>query len=291
MKPKQQKFNLSTSSSWEKHFQIAKIPHDIEVGRYSKTIRTQDGTNRVFVIRDKEHRLENKHLAFLNKVKRYAATRTAWEPRKGAKQQGRFFTRAGFFENCIEVDLNSAYWEVAFRRGYISREIYEEGNAKAEDGSLLIPKKVRLIALGALAKSTQTLRYNVKTGRYDHLKFNRQPPNQYKKFFDVSLEVAHLLNEIGNRLQSSLFYWVDAIFFHNQMELIEVEEYFRQHELPYKIKQIKSIQVERTEYGYYQAISRFIQEGEEKNKEYKFASEEGKKYMIKKARKLVEKSI
>lgn len=133
------------------------------------------------------------------------------------------------FENCYEIDLNSAYWESARRLGIINTEVYERG--------LTLSKKVRLMALGNLAKRPINM-------YYDGQKYysERAPiPPMAKYFFACADYTDNIIAEIFNRnIEFCIFYWVDALFVKGEIK-DEICAHLDEIKFPYKIKPIDSI--------------------------------------------------
>ncbi len=133
------------------------------------------------------------------------------------------------FENCYEIDLNSAYWESARRLGIINTEVYERG--------LTLSKKVRLMALGNLAKRPINMYYD---GQKYHSERAPIPP-MAKYFFACADYTDNIIAEIFNRnIEFCLFYWVDALFVKGEIK-DEICAYLDEIKFPYKIKPIDNI--------------------------------------------------
>lgn len=107
--------------------------------------------------------------------------------------------------NVIEIDLNAAYWEMAFQCGYISPEIYNEGFNHR--------KKIRLVSLGSIAKNEKIIEY--RDGEFAAI---REIRHKYAKiFFNISRYIYDIMNICKEVLGNDyLFFWVDAIFFKNK---------------------------------------------------------------------------
>jgi len=133
------------------------------------------------------------------------------------------------FNDCFEIDLNSAYWESARRLGIISAEVYERG--------LTLSKKVRLMALGNLAKRPINMYFD---GQKYHSERAPIPP-MAKYFFACADYTDNVIAEIFNRnVDFCLFYWVDALFVKGEIKR-EICAYLDEIKFPYKVKSINSI--------------------------------------------------
>lgn len=139
--------------------------------------------------------------------------------------------------NMYEVDLTAAFWHIAFMEGFISEDIYKKGLSEK------ISKKVRLIALGNLAK-IETVSF------FDGQKFSQPqiiPSNLTEGvFFNVAQKTSELMLDLKFRLgKDFLFFWCDAIFFRGGNEnLKNVKEYINSYGLQckaYRIDEVKRV--------------------------------------------------
>lgn len=130
-----------------------------------------------------------------------------------------------------EIDLSSAYWELAYKSKYISKEIYEEGQK--------VNKIVRLMALGNLAKRPTSF-------EFDGQKFVTIEKDEFPKtsgfFFEVSRQTDQIMKMLTILLGFDfLFYWVDAIFIQGENKKELIIEYLEYHNIKYKLKPIYQI--------------------------------------------------
>lgn len=138
-------------------------------------------------------------------------------------------------ENICEIDLNAAYWEIAFQSGYISPEIYNEG--------FNFRKKIRLVSLGSIAKNEKIIEY--KDGEYFGITENR---HKYAKiFFNISRYVYDIMNICKDFLgKDYLFFWVDAIFFKNSdSNRAMIHEILNDAEMKFKTYHIKKLEFDK----------------------------------------------
>lgn len=105
-------------------------------------------------------------------------------------------------KDCIEIDLNAAYWNKALELGYINKEIYSKAYGEK------ISKKARLIALGSLAKTT----YIYENKENDLVLTEKKRELTSGIFFHIANEVSMDILTIAYALNTFIFYWVDAIF-------------------------------------------------------------------------------
>jgi hypothetical protein len=151
-------------------------------------------------------------------------------------------------ENCYEIDLNSAYWEEAYKSGYLSEKVYLKGKEKH------ISKFARLVALGNLAKVKYLLHYNG-----NEYEFQGTEESEMKDiFFNSCLKCSEIMKDLKNLvLENYLFYWVDAIFVNSEMAKNLIVEYLECRKIPHKIKFIPKIEnLEKSIVAYQQDITK-----------------------------------
>ena len=111
-------------------------------------------------------------------------------------------------ENFCEIDVSSAYWELAKSCKIINEKTYNKG--------LKVSKVVRLAALGSLATSKVIYKWNIEGGRYEKIGHKRN--ETYPLFFYVAKRFGEWISGICNEARevfgfdSVAGYWVDAIF-------------------------------------------------------------------------------
>ena len=126
-----------------------KVPHIVE--HTNTTTRVELESGQVFIVNDNSISLND--LSLINEVKK-GAEKLKIENTNISPSDISFFQwgniREGKYKGYIEVDVNSAYWEIAFKKGYIQEKTYLRGLNKIE-GKKKIKKQARLIALGSMA--------------------------------------------------------------------------------------------------------------------------------------------
>lgn len=118
------------------------------------------------------------------------------------------------------VDINGAYWQTAYRLGVLPKYLYRKG--------LRVDKRVRLAALGSLAKTRSVWRFDGKELR--KLPVERSPLENV--WFAICAEVAELMVEVqrGVGQRDFVFYWVDGIYVRNRPEVVnKVVSLFLKH--------------------------------------------------------------
>ena len=104
----------------------------------------------------------------------------------------------------MEMDITSAYYQSAYRLGYISREFYEK--------CIDLPKMDRLRLIGSLATMHETAVFvEGKEVEYDIKPYDEM---HRKIWFHICKNVANCLYQFKEALDDNfLFYWVDGIYF------------------------------------------------------------------------------
>jgi len=152
--------------------------------------------------------------------------------------------RIGTYTVVTEIDVNGAYWTVARKLGYISEKIYQKGIEINEKGENKIPKMIRLIALGALARK-RTVREFTKEKGYTSLPLDYDP-ELGGVFFHISKHLGELMlqciDEIGE--DPFFFFWVDALMIHTSAKWA-VTNFFQN--AGYEVKEKPYAKIEITE--------------------------------------------
>lgn len=209
-----------------------------------------------------------KHMGFIRKVKCHVERQIKsgkLVPDLSIKEKANYFDigrlRKKPIKDCIEIDLDSAYWETAYKLGIISKQLYEEPKkmeADLESRKHLLSKneyekekktikKIRLMSLGVLAKKTTI--YD-----FDGITMKRRPGgpivNKETEYFwnKICSHVSTVMTTISADIPSSdyLFYWVDAIFVRKR-SASRVCELMKEMGYKYKIKPIKEVRYTDTQ--------------------------------------------
>ncbi len=174
-------------------------------------------------------------LFFINMVKQHVLKNSAGVYCNRAKikyvKEGKIKKSVNYTKDLYEIDLNSAYWNFAFKSNFIDEKLYLRGRK--------VSKMTRLVSLGNLAKRTQVLNFD---GKEYKLIETLKSPETEGVFFSVSLqtdEVMRMLETIADTC--FLFYWVDAIFFQGKKKKTEIENYLKSQNIEFKVKKINKI--------------------------------------------------
>ena len=106
------------------------------------------------------------------------------------------------FEDCIEFDINKAYYNVAYKLGYIGKEFYEK--------CLGLEKFTRLALIGSIA--TQKYVYHFEKGKCEEYEINKDERLRRVWFHIVSVVDDCLFAFAKLAGDNFLMYWVDGIY-------------------------------------------------------------------------------
>jgi len=184
------------------------------IGKNSETIKF--GKDRKNVMTYVSNMLAPEDLRFIKKVKKHTNECGIEEPER---RKISYFSKANIpnrttYNNCLELDVNKAYWNIALHKGYISEQIFDEG--------LEIDKQIRLIALGSIASVKEVWEFIPKLGLVQKGEIVNELTRSY--FFDVCSYLDNIMDEATKGFGNSiLFYWVDAFFSRNDTPFREID--------------------------------------------------------------------
>jgi hypothetical protein len=209
------------------------IPFELTQTMFTKKIECEYGT---FNFLETGTALKPRDLAFINIVKKYctANVKKAFFDRSAIQYIGesKLKKNYNYSKDIYEIDLTGAYWNFAYKEGFISENIYLRG--------LEVPKLVRLISLGNLAKRSLYLNFdgNEYTGKPEYLKSSETE----HIFFKVSELTDILIRKLVIIAKKDfLFYWVDAVFFQGQTSLKNISEYLESEDIKFKVIKIDNV--------------------------------------------------
>lgn len=138
----------------------------------------------------------------------------------------------GQYKQYDELDVNSAYWKIAYQLGYITNQVYEKG--------LTVDKMARLMALGGIATAKRVYEFVPSKG-YKYLEtIQNKVTRSY--FFDIANELDTIMSSIiKERSFEVLLYWVDAFFLKDYI-VDEVKEELKKYDLDSKVKHVDTIE-------------------------------------------------
>ena len=225
---KRHTYILPSSSNIIKALNRKKQPYQIEYTSNTTTIKTDNQKGEPIKYLCSDRGLKMADLGFVQKVKSYVEKLGKPEVNVLSRDIEYFkFSdlEPGFYEGVSELDVNKAYWLTAYRLGYLSREIYEQG--------LTVDKMTRLIAWGAIAATKRI--YNVDS--QGKKAYKDQIVNKVTRsyFFDVAHELGAIMAEtLNNHRKSILFFWVDAFFIQGRSAPAIIEKEMKLKGLPVK---------------------------------------------------------
>ena len=124
------------------------------------------------------------------------------------------FTNINFDSNkkIIGVDINNAYWSIAYRKGYISEKTYLKGIEKKEY------KVARLSALSTLGKERSYRIYE--SGKWKSVEIKKQDNDLIEIYNDIRYTTFALMYEISLILKNEFHSWKTDCIFCTDNELI-----------------------------------------------------------------------
>lgn len=131
----------------------------------------------------------------------------------------------------IGVDIDNAYWSVAYLKGYISENTYHRGLEYKKEF-----KPIRLSALSSLGKARVYKVYEYGEYKYDEItNINEDLQNVY---LDIRYSTYGIMENISKLLKNDFCCWkTDCIFFYDTKENIKlVKKEIRDYGLKCKIE-------------------------------------------------------
>lgn len=138
-------------------------------------------------------------------------------------------------KDCVEIDLRSAYWEMAYRLGLLTEEIYEQGKT--------ISKGSRLAAIGSLAKVTGIMEFD---GKQEHELPSIKSELTEFLWDTICYKVGKLMNKSARAAgKDFIFVWVDAMFIRKKA-VPAVKKIFREAGFDFSIEPVTWIKFEKS---------------------------------------------
>lgn len=111
----------------------------------------------------------------------------------------------------IGIDLNHAYWRVAYLKGYISQNTYDKGLGEK------MPKSVKLATISTLGRPKT---YDVYVGgNYSHTEKSDADNKLMDIYHDIRQSTYEIMQEISDALGNEFFCWrTDCIYFNDTEE-------------------------------------------------------------------------
>lgn len=205
--------------------------------------------------------LTPKELGFIKKVKTYANK----QPESSIKYNS---TDVNYFKFCLpvetqkiynvcEIDINMAYWQIAYNLGYISEKIFNESIEREKEilnsdlsneektKAIKTNKHLRLISLGSLA----TVKHKYIFDGVNEPQLVEKIVNEKTRnfWFIISHHLGLIMQTVFDACKTKpLLYWVDA-FFVDISEKIFIQQFIKEKfSLDVKIKELSYIRTEKT---------------------------------------------
>jgi hypothetical protein len=204
----------SAYGRYVKFLENSGIPFEVEYTHGRRTVKSELGTQS-FV----RGNISKKGMNFIKVIKNKILKSGVVEkiPKKTQKELGlqymqfnKKYIGTEFKKGkIIELDLNSAYWDAAYKLGVIAKDDYFKG--------LSYGKVERLASLGTLAKYSKRRVFDGK--KYHKSELVDGSENTRHVWFAISNEVDQVMQKCLKALKDeAVFYWVDALFFMNNKE-------------------------------------------------------------------------
>lgn len=231
-------YHKTRKSKWIDALIEFRVPHEIQLTNQTTKVVVNGQT---YLISDRTA-MKPRELGFIRQVKSRAEkiNMPKMEIRRDINYFRYFPRRPGRHYGVTEIDVNSAYWELAYQFGYIDEEVYLKGKK--------VPKMTRLIAFGSLA--TSRVKYN-----FDGLQYDFQGVESNEITRSYFLHVAQSLGEIMQRVidlvgqEYFIFFWVDA-FCVTWEKAQEVKEALELFGLDCKEKPLLWVEITEAAHGY-----------------------------------------
>lgn len=132
------------------------------------------------------------------------------------------------YDRSIGIDVNHAYWRIAYIKGIISEKTYNNG--LSEDC-----KALRLATLSVLGREKKFVPVNIEGGTEDVVQV--LDPEHLKIFRYIRLVCYDMMNTIAKKLGNDFDCWkTDCIYFHDTPENRKIIiDYFERKKMTYKI--------------------------------------------------------
>lgn len=180
---------------------------------YTSTVNTSKGSltlpsNQLFFIQKVKHHIIKNDL--VNKIKKNYrnASNIGYVAVTDDCMEGEVFDKP------YSIDIKQAYWETAYKAGWISKEIYIQG--------MNIDKRIRLASLGTFAKRVYHYKFD---GKGEERMVGVVEPKYPHVFFNQANTIFKIMEACKEAVGSDfLFYWTDGVYVKNIIAAKKVEE-------------------------------------------------------------------
>ena len=221
------------------------IPFTVEIGSRT-SIFTIESTKTKYIV--SQNRMDFSQLGFIGRTKKsnknfsiddWTEKQYIEETNKLRKEINYFRfanIRQGIYKDIVEVDVNKAYWFLAYNLGMITKDVYEEG--------LRVKKSSRIIGFGSLATKKEVYNYYPNSDSYVHQESKFDAKGRYS-FFKTAYELDKIMMEVYSKIPI-MFYWVDAFFIESKYKK-EVNDIIESFGLSLKTKEVDMLEVYKDE--------------------------------------------
>lgn len=185
-----------------------------------------------------DRHLKYKELNFIKRVKRHGEK--LGKPRSIYSSSDISYFKLyhgddAYYDDVVEMDVNKAYWQLAYNMGYLSEKLYLDG--------LEVDKMTRLISFGSMATSKEHYSYDLTTYNFVREEVNRTTRSY---FFEIAKQLDVIMCRVANKVgrKNILFYWFDA-FFVKKSAVPYMQYLIEQEGLSLKVQELSSIRFKK----------------------------------------------
>lgn len=249
------------AARFEAMLRLSGVEYSVISTRTTKQVIPSSGVEgRRYIIKG----LTGKELNFIKAVKAYVRTLDLPDRLRPFATSIPFNLNAtnlseGEYLGYCEIDVSSAYWKTAFNLGYIDRSLFKLGNDQD-----VIRKKVRLMALGSLAKRTEIITY-CPPYRPKDMTVQLETCDLEVFWDNISYSFGLVMQEAFNTFSRQMLgYWVDAIFIRQDVATL-ARKFFASQGFEVKLVPLEKIEILPSEKEGYLFIRRHFPGGEAKD--------------------------
>jgi hypothetical protein len=264
-----------------------RIPHFLDLTTKTTIVRVPDPTGKEKPIKSvyTPNLISFADMHFIRKVKKEigACHKEPFNIPGPISYFKNFNRQEGEFYDLIEIDVNGAYWRLAYLFGYISEDLYLEG--------LEVPKMTRLIALGAVASVKVVHEFDGNTYEVvDEIKNDLTRSYFFHIAYELGFYMDQCISSIGK--DNCLFFWVDAFFVKREL-LATVEQFFEGLDLGVKTKPVTKAHFKKLSEGWKVKIftGEVDNRGGEKYKPFFFPVGDARKKLIARTNRLFQTGL
>lgn len=135
------------------------------------------------------------------------------------------------FEKAYSVDIKNAYWESAYKEGWLNDDIYIEGKG--------MDKRIRLASLGTFAKKKFCYSFD---GKGDEYLETIEMPKHPHVFFNQANTIYWLMDDCRKLVGDEfIFYWTDGVYVKSLEAAKKIESYLTSKGYEHKTEKLVNI--------------------------------------------------